>query len=75
MAHRIGLDVKWYTDKVTRTVVRDEIEDALNNDCDALVILCKNGWTSAAEKKADECEDIDVYLIYPPDDMRELEDY
>ena len=75
MAFRIGLDVKWYTDNVTRNVVRVEIEEALDNDCDALVLVCRNGWTSAAERKADECEDIDVYVVYPPDDMRELEDY
>lgn len=72
---RIGLDVKWYSSRVTKNVVVDEIEEAHYNNLDALVLVCANGWTSGAENAADDEEDIDVYLIYPPDDMRELEDY
>ena len=72
---RIGLDVKWYTSRVTKTVVNGEIDEAYANDCDTLVIVCANGWTSGADDAAEDEEDIDVYLVYPPDDMRELEDY
>lgn len=75
MAHRIGLDVKWYTGRVTKTVVDTEIEEAIDNDCDTLVLVCANGWTSGAENAADDEEEIDVYLVYPPDDMLELEAY
>jgi hypothetical protein len=55
--------------------VNDEIDEAYANDCDTLVIVCANGWTSGADDAAEDEEDIDVYLVYPPDDMRELEDY
>jgi len=72
---RVGVDVKWYSGRVDKSVVVDEIEDAYNNDCDTLVLVCANGWTSGADDAAEEEEDIDVYLVYPPDDMRELEDY
>jgi hypothetical protein len=74
MAYRIGLDVKWYNSKVGPSVVRSEIEEAHDNDCDTLVLVCKKGWTSGAEKVADEA-DIDVILTYPPDDMRDLKNY
>mgnify|MGYP001200534912 CR=1 FL=1 len=73
--HRIGLDVKWYDGRVTKTVVDTEIEEAIDNDCDTLVLVCANGWTSGAENAADDEEEVDVYLVYPPDDMRELEAY
>ena len=72
---RVGLDVKWYQSRVSKTVVVDEIEEAYDNDCDTLVLVCANGWTSGADDAAEEEGDIDVYLVYPPDDMRELEDY
>jgi hypothetical protein len=72
---RIGLDVKWWTDRVTRDIVVDEIGQAHNNNCDTLVLVCANGWTSGADDAADDAEDLDVYLVYPPDDMRDLEDY
>ncbi len=73
--HRIGLDVKWHDGRVTKTVVDTEIEEAIDNDCDTLVLVCANGWTSGAENAADDEEEVDVYLVYPPDDMRELEAY
>ena len=72
---RVGVDVKRYSGRVSKSVVVDEIEDAYNNDCVTLVLVCANGWTSGADDAAEEEEDIDVYLVYPPDDMRELEDY
>jgi hypothetical protein len=72
---RIGLDVKWYSKPVTKTVVNDEIDEAYANDCDTLVIVCASGWTSGADDAADAEDGIDVYLVYPPDDMRELEGY
>ncbi|SVD98773.1 uncharacterized protein METZ01_LOCUS451627, partial [marine metagenome] len=56
-------------------VVDTEIEEAIDNDCDTLVLVCANGWTSGAENAADDEEEVDVYLVYPPDDMRELEAY
>ena len=59
----------------TKTVVDTEIEEAIDNDCDTLVLVCANGWTSGAENAADDEEEVDVYLVYPPDDMRELEAY
>ena len=65
----------WFSSKVTRAIVVSEIEEARYNDCDTLVLVCANGWTSGADDAAEEEEDIDVYLVYPPDDMRELEDY
>ena len=65
----------WFPSKVTRAIVLSEIEEAHYNDCDTLVIVCANGWTSGAANAAEDEEDIDVYLVYPPDDMRELEDY
>jgi len=73
--YRIGLDVKWYSDRVTKTVVNDEIDEAYDNDADTLVLVCANGWTSGADDAADDEDEINVYLVYPPDDMRELEDY
>ena len=75
LAYRIGLDVKWYTGRVTATVVTDEIEEGLDNDCDTVVLICRNGWTSGAESVANNEDRIDVVLAYPPDDMRELEEY
>ena len=75
LAFRVGLDVKWYSSRVTATVVRDEIEEALYNDCDTVVLVCRNGWTSGAENVADNEERVDVVLAYPPEDLRELEDY
>ena len=62
----------WFPCKVTREVVIAEIEEAYYNDCDTLVLVCANGWTSGADDAAEEEEDIDVYLVYPPDDIGEL---
>ena len=72
---RIGLDVKWYTSPVNKSVVNDEIDQAYANDCDTLVIVCANGWTSGAAYAAEDEEGVDVHLVYPSDDMKEMGGY
>ena len=65
----------WFPSKVTRAIVVSEIEEARCNDCDTLVIVCANGWTSGADDAAEDEEDIDVHLVFLSDDIREQEDY
>ena len=74
MVYRIGLDIKWYTSRVTANVVKVEAEEGLDNNCDTVVLVCHNGWTSGAENAADDEERLNMVLAYPPDDMRELEE-
>ena len=61
----------WFSSKVTRAIVVSEIEEARYNDCDTLVIL----WTSGAAYAAEDEEGVDVHLVYPSDDMKEMGGY
>ena len=60
--NRIGVDAKYYTTGVTGTVVRDEVQDAINNDCHTLYIYAL--WFRRSAYTAAEAEDeIDVHLV------------
>ena len=65
----------WFPSKVTKAIVVSEIEEARYNDCDTLVIVCANGWTSGAAYAAEDEEGVDVHLVYPSDDMKEMGGY
>ena len=60
--NRIGVDAKYYKSGVTGAVVRDEVQDAMNNHCQTLYIYAP-WFRNSAYKAADAEGEIDVHLV------------
>ncbi len=54
--HNIGVDVKWYHERVSAWVVRREVAEAVSNGFDEVWIVSHHGFTDGAYEAADDAE-------------------